>query len=78
MTAMYVMGLIANVGACILHAFLLRKAWWSPAAGAVLQVAWLAYAILGWPNTGPMLITAVWFMAWYVASIRKWYRERTD
>ena len=59
----------------VAHSLNMRKVWWAPIYGGVVQLVWIAYALSD-TATKPLLLLALWYLAWYIGSIRKWKRER--
>ena len=71
---MFWVALTANLTACVAFVLMSRKVWWSPIFGCLQQGLWVWWCVAD--GLWPLLITALWFLAWYAAAIPKWYKER--
>ena len=75
MTVTWILGWAACIGAMAAHTLNMRKIWWGPIFGVGVQVIWIAYALSD-TATLPILLAALWYLGWYIGSIKKWKRER--
>lgn len=75
MTTTWILGLLAVLGGATAHAMAMRKVWWLPWFGVGVQMIWIAYAVSN-KATLPLLPGSLWYLVWYLVSIKKWKRER--
>ena len=75
MTTAWILGLLASGGAMAAHTLSMRKVWWAPIFGVGVQAIWIVY-VLSNKVTWPLLPETLWYLAWYLVSIKKWKRER--
>lgn len=76
MTNAWILGLLASGGAMAAHALNMRKVWWGPNFGAGVQAIWIAYVLYNWNVMWPLMPGTLWYLVWYLVSIKKWRRER--